>query len=178
MYNPASGVNRRKLVEMAAMGFEIGLHFDPTVYGDADREALHRHAGREAEILSAITGCKVKSLSLHNPAIDGRFPTFDGFVNAYSEEIYCDQNYLSDSRMDFRGKNPFEFVRRAAAHPVQVLLHPIHYSQNGDRYPDLFYRMLKHHIGEVDREARLNATYAGQMPGSLRAYAAAKESAP
>jgi hypothetical protein len=39
-YNPASGTNRALLRDMAEEGFEIGLHFDPTIYPDADHDTL------------------------------------------------------------------------------------------------------------------------------------------
>jgi hypothetical protein len=163
MYNPASLDKRKKLAEMSRLGFEIGLHFDPAVYGNADDETMRAHVDREAGILSAITGMQVRSLSLHNPSVDGRYPTYDGYHNAYQAEIFSDENYLSDSRMDFRGKDPYEFVLRVRERPIQILLHPIHYSESGDAYPELFTRMIKSHVEQVDREARVNSTYRRQM---------------
>lgn len=177
MYNPASAVNRGKLRQIADMGFEIGLHFDPAVYGDVSKDRLDEQVDREADILATITGNPVLSLSLHNPATNSFYPTFDGYCNAYSKRIFSDHTYLSDSRMDFRGKDPYEFVRAAIDRPVQVLLHPIHYSENGDAYPDLYCRMLKSHIGEVHREALVNTAYAGQMSCSLLEYLASKGTA-
>ena len=41
--------------------------------------------------------------------------------------------YLSDSRFDFRGKNPYEFIKNIdKVGFIQIFLHPLHYSENGD----------------------------------------------
>ena len=39
-YNPLSFDNRRMLKKMSKMGFEIGLHFDPSIYGTKNYETL------------------------------------------------------------------------------------------------------------------------------------------
>ena len=39
-YNLLSLPNRIKLYEMVKLGFEIGLHFDPTIYSDATAKQL------------------------------------------------------------------------------------------------------------------------------------------
>ena len=45
MYNPAAPTNRKMLREMSDMGFEIGLHFDPSIYGDATHDELDGRDG-------------------------------------------------------------------------------------------------------------------------------------
>ena len=80
-YNPLFLENRKKLSEMANNGFEIGLHFDPTVYGDISMNELKSKVDMEAKILESICNHKVTSVSLHNPSIHGQFPIFDGYRN-------------------------------------------------------------------------------------------------
>ena len=174
-YNPCSSINRRLLHEMTEMGFEIGLHFDPTLYEETDEVKLKQYVDKEAEILSDITRKPVRSISLHNPFLHGQYPVFEGYCNAYSGQLFSDDSYISDSRMDFRGKDPYEFVLNVKYRPVQVALHPVHFSENGDAYPDLFYRYLKNYITQVDRAFRVNSTYAAQMPMDLFSYLRLKQ---
>lgn len=163
-YNPLSAINRIKLYEMANMGFEIGLHFDPTVYGDVNESQMKTFVDQEAKILFSITGSPVKSVSLHNPSIHGQYPLFEGYNNAYDPRIFSDSSYLSDSRMDFRGKNLYEFVEKVKDRPIQILLHPLHYSDNGlDRYPDIFCNHIKRYTDAIDDSFRVNSTYVEQI---------------
>ena len=162
-YNPLSASNRKKLYEMAKMGFEIGLHFDPTLYGDVDEAQLKAFVDQEARIVSCITGVSVKSVSLHNPSIHGKYPLFDGYNNTYDRRIFSDASYLSDSRMDFRGKNPFTFVKKVKDCPIQILLHPVHYSEKGLAYPDIFYEHIKRYTDAIDNSFRVNSTYEAQI---------------
>ena len=73
----------------------------------------------ECKILEEITEESIVSISLHNPSISGEYPLFEGYFNAYSEELFSDDRYISDSmRVDptlhpFRGKDPYEFIKNA-----------------------------------------------------------------
>ncbi|MFP4476686.1 MAG: hypothetical protein ACLFOY_14100 [Desulfatibacillaceae bacterium] len=162
-YNPFSPVHRPKIREMAAMGFEIGIHFDPAVYGDVEQSQLARYLDREASLLATVTGVPVKSVSLHNPSVNGWFPLFEGYHNAYSKGIFSDACYISDSCMQFRGKDPYAFVENVRRHPVQILLHPFHFSEDGSEYPDLFYEYIRGHACAVDSLFRINKTYNRQL---------------
>jgi hypothetical protein len=162
-YNTLSLSNRKKIRTMAEMGFEIGLHFDPTVYGDVDEAQLGKYLDKEAEILSFAAGVPVKSISLHNPSVHGRYPIFDGYNNAYDKKIFSGNNYLSDSRMLFHDKNPYQFIERVKEHPVQVLLHPLHYSEEKSGYPQIFYEHIKRYVESIDNQFRVNSTYVSQL---------------
>jgi len=111
-YNPASRENRRMLHEMADMGFDVGLHFDPLIYPHDDPSELGKKVRQEAGWLESITGRPVRSVSLHNPSVHQRYPLFTGYKNAYDPEIFAEDRYMSDSRMHFR-HNVFEFIERA-----------------------------------------------------------------
>lgn len=159
-YNPLSARNRQILSEMANNGFEIGLHFDPTVYGDIPRNELKSKVDAEAKILESITNQKIKSISLHNPSVHGQYPEFEGYINAYHMDFFSDESYMSDSCMDFRGKNPFDFVLKAKETPVQILLHPLHYTENGDDYIRIFTNYILDITDTTDNYFRgVNPTY-------------------
>lgn len=163
-YNVLFEKNRKLLQEMVANGFEIGLHFDPTLYPEGD---LQEMAQKEADILSFAIGKQVTSVSLHNPSVHGKYPMFDGFVNAYDPDFFSDESYVSDSQMRFRGKNPFTFLERITDHQVQVLLHPMHYSEEGYGYRDIMVNTFSEYIQGVDQMFKINAKYAAEVPGDL-----------
>lgn len=131
---------------MVQDGFEIGLHFDPSIYGNISQKELQKKADIECQILQEIVKEPIHSISLHNPSISGEYPFFEGYINAYSKELFCDERYISDSmRVDpllhpYRGKDPYEFVRSATKYPLQIVLHPEQFLEEGGDYVDTITR--------------------------------------
>ena len=113
-YNVRDRKNRMILQDMARKGFEVGLHFDPTLYPDTPDAELTAKLDFEKGILEEIIGQEVVSVSLHNPSIHGNFLEFDTMNNAYSASTFNNNQYLSDSCYDMKGKNLLEFVEKAA----------------------------------------------------------------
>jgi len=137
-YNVMSEKSKKIINEISNLGFEIGLHFDPTIYGRRTKEELQDKVRFEASVLENITNKKIKSISLHKPSIHNNFYMFDDFVNTYDERIFSDEVYLSDSSMNFRGKNPFEFIENVKKQTIQVLLHPLHFNEKNIYYSTTF----------------------------------------
>ncbi|MBU0551934.1 hypothetical protein KKF91_19340 [Myxococcota bacterium] len=133
-YNPHAGPQRALIRALSALGMEIGLHFDPSLYPP---EALTAAAVAEAQALEALSGQPVRSLSLHNPSVRGEMPLIPGFINAYDPARFAPARYLSDSCQDLRGKDPHRFIEQATTAQVQVLLHPEHFSDEGWGYPEV-----------------------------------------
>lgn len=162
-YNPSSVNNRVKLLEMAEKGFEIGLHFDPLIY--ADERKMLKGFRVEVDILEQITGVKVSSVSLHNPSMHGRYPSFEGFNNVYEMPFFDKNFYFSDSRMGFRGKNPWKMIEAIKKDRVQILLHPMHFTDKGEGYKHIMNEFYKSFNEEVDKQFRPNnSTYKEQIP--------------
>jgi len=164
-YNPLSVENRKMLTEIANSGFEIGLHFDPTVYGDVSYDRLSKAADNEANILSSVIGTQIKTISLHNPSVHGQYPEFENYTNAYNKKIFNNEIYMSDSRMDFRTKDPYEFVKRVRESVIQILLHPMHFSENGDEYPEIMCKCIQRNMQHIDENFIVNDTFCRQMNG-------------
>ncbi len=156
-YNLSARESRRKVQEMDSLGAEIGLHFDPTVY-DGDDAGLPREVRREADVIEQLIGRRVDSVSLHNPSVRGRYPLFAGFRNAYDPAIFSRDRYLSDSRMQF-WTDPRTFFEGARTGTYQLLLHPMHYSQDGGPYPAPMVRYLCAATQSVERIFRVNETF-------------------
>ncbi len=176
-YNVTSLSHREMLNEIADMGFEIGLHFDPSIYGDVDKQTLSSFLEREISILSAVIGKEIVSISLHNPSVKGEFPIFEGFVNAYDPLFFTDKYYLSDSRMSFRDKDPYKFLELINEHSLQILFHPLHFSEKGSSYPQIFLRYLYDHVDVIDGTFRSNVAYKDSFDsGGLRQYSLKEKS--
>ena len=145
-YNPQSLKIRTLIRKMVEDGFEIGLHFDPTIYGPISHNNLLKKVQNECQILTEITGETIRSIALHNPSVSGEYPIFEGYINAYSKEFFCDERYLSDSmRVDpsqhpYRGKELYEFIRTATNYPLQIVLHPEQFLEKGGDYVDTITR--------------------------------------
>ena len=157
-YNCQSPDNRKMIRQMADDGFEIGLHFDPSVYQTVDIEELGRLARNEAAQLEDISGSRLVSVSLHNPSILNQYPMLSGWLNAYDEVIFKPEVYLSDSRMKFRS-DPAEFFTSADSRVHQLLLHPMHYAEQEPLYPLAKIAYLKRVVSALDQSFQLNTTY-------------------
>ena len=158
-YNVLSEQNRTLLREMNDMGHEIGLHFDPTLYP----ENLKAFVDKEAEILSLACGTEVKSISLHNPSVHGQYPLFKNYINAYDPAFFSNKNYISDSCFNFRGKNPFEFIDGIEDNMIQILLHPMHFSEKGWGYDDILVDSFKSYMEQIHDAFSINMTYKEQV---------------
>lgn len=101
-YNIFSMKNSRLIHQIQNYGHEIGLHFDemkyPQAVGNIDK--IREEIIKEADILSYITECPVKTVSMHRPSkavlnIDLQLPDI---INSYGQVFFQEFKYLSDSR--------------------------------------------------------------------------------
>jgi hypothetical protein len=169
-YNVLTNVNRKILKEISNTGAEIGLHFDPTAYEFQDDSELKKRVDEEAIILGKIIGKDIKSISLHNPSIYNRYPLFDNYVNAYAPKLFSDKNYIADSRMDFRGKNLFEFIEQVRNSTIQIVLHPFHYNEKEMTYFEIVIEHIENYINFLDADFHLNSAYAEKMDSTLLSH--------
>ncbi len=159
LYNILSYKNKNIIKNMSSNGFEIGLHFDPTIYGDISLNQMQNQVEKECSIIEDIIGLKVETISLHNPSIHNQYPVFKGYKNAYSKEFFNPDLYLSDACKDFRGKDVFEFIKKGENNLLQVLFHPLHFSEKEETYIESFSKIIEYKINNFDRYIRINKTY-------------------
>lgn len=132
-YNLLEKENEQALRKIQEYGHEIGLHFDASKYTGQD---LIPCIKRELKILEAITGSPVKSFSWHIPVkkmLGRKLVALDeiGVRNAYDPKFYKGHKYLSDSMMRWR-ENPEEFLDTHRFPRLQILTHPVWYSEYGN----------------------------------------------
>lgn len=167
-YNPWTKQNRAMLREMAAEGFEIGLHFDPTVHGDVADDVLRDKARAEAAMLEDATGAQVTSVSIHCPSVHGLMPLIEGFTNAYDPKVFQSERYWSDSCMSPR-KELGPVIDLAESGLIQILIHPFHFSTHGEGYERLIPDHIDGVIHDIDATfRRLNYRYVEVVPQPLR----------
>lgn len=126
MYNPWSAAARNSLNRIAALGHEVGLHFDASLYPD-DTAALDTAAAIECASLEAIVGRPVETISFHRPAsrLLDRAEPVAGRRHAYQPRFFREMGYCSDSRGAWHYGHPLDHPAVAQGHALQLLTHPI-----------------------------------------------------
>lgn len=165
-YNLFSDKNKKILKQIENLDHEIGLHFDASHYSNN----FEMHAQKEASILENILSQKVHSIALHNPSTSKHHPKFKTYNDAYSDKYFYPEIYLSDSRFDFNGKDPFEFIEKIHVDPfLQILLHPIHFSENGEEsYVKRFEEIFRDKINALDRVQLQNTKYRSERENNVK----------
>jgi len=148
MIAPESMLGSILNMEMSKEGFDIGLHFDPAIYPDVEEDKMEEKVDEEASVIQGITGKKVKSVSIHQPSIHGKYLLFKGYKNAYDPRIFGEDRYMSDSRQHIR-HDPYEFVKRVKEKPIQILLHALHYSEEGYGYDKIYIKYAEKFLNEM-----------------------------
>jgi hypothetical protein len=125
-YNVFSRRGGEAVRAIQALGHEIGLHFDAAYYA-ADDTDFADMAGRECDILEAVTSNYVRSFSLHrpHPAMLDRELVVPGRVNAYAARFFHEIGYCSDSRGAWHHGHPLDHPAVQEGRALQLLTHPI-----------------------------------------------------
>ncbi|WP_417782640.1 hypothetical protein [Terasakiella pusilla] len=130
MYNLWSRQNTRFLAAIRDLGHEVGLHFD-AAFADELPFDLEAVLAREVEALEVLGDFEVKSYSFHQPSasILSQAVKFRSLINTYDTQVFRGFEYISDSNMDWRGKNIFDFLHNRIN--VQLLTHPMWWVAEG-----------------------------------------------
>ncbi|MFC6836142.1 hypothetical protein [Halomarina ordinaria] len=123
VYNLVHPETRAAVEEIAALGCDVGLHFDTHHYWDdrpAEAELVER-VRAETESLERVVGTSVETVSFHVPPEWVLNRAFDSFVNAYAPRYFEEPTYVSDSNQKWRAGPPFP---DGVPERVQILVHP------------------------------------------------------
>jgi hypothetical protein len=129
IYNIFSLKNSKMLKKMMENDFELGLHFDPMLYINR-KKSLSYYFHKEIEIFEIFFEQKILSYSMHQPSVHGQYLKTD-LIDAYSDDIFSDECYISDSCFNFRGKDPIKFLSKSKECLMQFLTHPSQWSKLG-----------------------------------------------
>lgn len=157
--------------EIAAMGHEVGVHFDlPSHCDQNNRTLVETLINEDCERLEDVLGEAVTSLSFHRPIQQFlRGPLFlAGRVNAYAAELM--EWYISDSRGAWRCGEPLLEIEEKRHRTLQLLTHPIWWGPShmvpADRLQLLFFRLTRGK--NLRQRALIDAQLVQTMPGIRR----------
>lgn len=156
-YNPLSNHNKSIIKKINSKNIEIGLHFDLGHYLNCSSIEINNIIKNYSKSLEDIISEKICSISLHNPSIYNKYPKFRYLSNAYDSKYFTNNNYLSDSRMNF-STNPFDFINQKN-NLLQLLIHPFHYSAKGEKYPFFLKQYYKKTFNVIHSDLLKNSEY-------------------
>jgi hypothetical protein len=173
LYDISRSEPARMLREIAAMGHEIGVHFDcpeELRNGNGRLETIEQLILRDCERLEGALGAPVHSISFHRPIpwlLHGPL-LVRGKVNAYAGELMG--WYLSDSKGNWRAGEPLPQLSNQSKTVLQLLTHPIWWGEEHE-YPaqrlESFFRAETCDMRPEDAEY-LDQTLAATIPGIRR----------
>ena len=133
-YNVHSKESRACMETIIKNGGSIGLHFDESQYDIQSEEELKEYVYKEANVLSALIGMKVDTVSMHRPSKKflARDIKFENIINTYSYEYFKGMKYLSDSRKLWC-ENVDEIIEQNTYQRLHILIHPIWYEKNKEK---------------------------------------------
>jgi hypothetical protein len=121
------------------LGHEVGLHYDVSCYSALSSDPSDL-LGVEMAMLGRLSGRPVRSISLHNPSLNGADPFRDvpGVQNAYADAHTTEIAYWSDSGGAWRDETMAAVERGAFPPRLQLLIHPVFWNAHpGDRWSRL-----------------------------------------
>lgn len=124
-YNASDADGIRHLKRIAALGHNIGIHFDVAGY---KRDDFSKVVNAHKNTLENLVGCPVTSISYHNPGKLG-LDTLDrsdellGLANAYSMTLQNNYAYRSDSLMTWKDKGFFAEALAGQHDKIYLLFH-------------------------------------------------------
>jgi hypothetical protein len=145
-YNLLERSHHDNILKIIANGHDIGLHFDCSFYDIADIDQLERSLLFEKGIIEQLYGITVRSFSFHinnSFTLSCRKPKYAGLINAYSNALMHDSNYVSDSYGVWRFSRIIDVINQPAKPGImQVLTHPEWWFENATQSND----KIEYHI--------------------------------
>lgn len=119
-YNMLSEPNMKTIRDIAALGHDIGLHLDYTLF------STENTINKILDVFQEILPIK-RLVSFHRPAQHLFGTSFVDFISAYSEPFFI-ENYVSDSRGNAHFSDRLNTLLAAKLPLIQMLLHPVWWS--------------------------------------------------
>jgi hypothetical protein len=166
-YNIFSRKGTNALQHLAALGHDVGLHFDPAFH-DAEDADLHRAATAECDLLATVTGKPVKTFSLHRPPRNLLANSLEipGRINAYAGRYFTEMAYCSDSRGAWHYGHPLEQDAVAQGTALQLLTHPMWWTHFDVASPQMrIEQFLQRRHALIDSEAAANCDIFKRVTG-------------
>jgi hypothetical protein len=127
-YNLFSKKGTQIILEILALGHDLGLHFDCANYPNVSDENFAAYCSQEAAMLEKWFSTKVKTISFHRPnekVLKGSPLLSSPRQHTYMDLFVNKITYFSDSMGDWRYGVPIESKQFVSSQPLQILIHPI-----------------------------------------------------
>ena len=168
-YNPHLPLHSNAIRRIAAMGHEIGLHYDGNLYAAASLEQNLALLDRHVQILQEICGCPVVSIARHNPSLATQgdpFQTSAAYHNAYDARLFQDTVYMSDSCGAWRADGLKRCWHEPRPKRIYLLLHAEQWAETTDvermaRFEIMRARVLREHETFFDEVRTVWRNHAG-----------------
>lgn len=154
MYNPFSARATAILVRLRALGHDVGLHLDASLYDNNPAE-LQEAAEQECRTLELAVGAPVRVVSFHRPvkSLLGFPERLAGRLHAYQPIFFSEIGYCSDSRGSWRYGQPLEHAAVREGRALQLLTHPIWWVGDKPEAPsERLDSFLRSRVSLLDRE--------------------------
>jgi len=155
-YNILDDENIKLAKKITALGHEVGLHYDVNVILDGNKKNPYSLFNAKINLLSNLIEKPIKTIAMHNPSVSGE-DIFSGtdYINVYHKKFVQDMAYFSDSCMAWRNNFVKHLEQNNFPQEMQLLIHPILWSEKElDRYEKLN-AFLKSRITELERTTNL-----------------------
>lgn len=124
-YNACEPTHIEALKNIINLGHHLGLHFNVGDYALQDYEPI---VAAQTNMLQALLGYKITSISYHNPGKIGldkldRSDMIFGHYNAYAMKLQNHFSYRSDSLMTWKDKAFFDEARNGKHDNAYLLFH-------------------------------------------------------
>lgn len=159
LYSPFSESGRADLLKLVALGHEIGLHLDASLYAD-ETTALDEAAAWECDLLERLIDQPVRIVSLHRPAqsLINTKNSLGGRPHTYQRRYFSEIGYCSDSRGDWGHGHPFDHQSIMNKTALQLLTHPIWWTGEAAGPKDRLDRFLRRRHDALSRALAQNCS--------------------
>jgi hypothetical protein len=126
-YNPLERNIADMLIEIQALGHELGLHFDSHYWGISNQYELDKFLKIDQEIIEKALDIEIFAFSFHNTTpftMSCKETEYGGLLNAYSATIFAKFHYCSDSNGYWRFQRMPELITSREYEHLQLLTHP------------------------------------------------------
>ena len=128
---------------IAALGHEVGLHYDVGFFQRFPRERWDALLDIQAELLSDLCGQRVTSIAMHQPGLNegDPFSKTTRYINAYADRFTKAIAYFSDSCRAWRDAAWQTLAHGPLPARLQLALHPVNWGATDRDRVDIFRRL-------------------------------------
>lgn len=129
-YNLLAPEHARVPASLAALGHEIGLHYDVGLLRQFPADQRMDLVRMQVSLLERLSGSRVQAISMHQPGLNGDDPLKHRteYANAYDDRFFKEMTYISDSCQAWRDHAWQTLTTGPLPRQFQLALHPINWS--------------------------------------------------